>query len=287
MKNHYLILCNPKSGKGKALKILPLFQNFLKNKGITFESFLGNFPKNLESYSTLVIIGGDGTINFVLNHFKEIRIPIAFIKGGTGNDYATFHLGNLSLEKQFLNAIQPNSVLVDAGICNNKYFLNGVGIGFDGWVVKKNLGKRFFTGKTAYYSTILSLLLFYKESPVSISVDEEILDQTTFMLSIAKGKTYGGGFEVAPLANPNNHLFEFIGIKKIGLLNRLRYLPVIEKGKHLNLPFVNYTRGKNISILANHKLQAHLDGEHMESNEFKISLLPNYLQIKSASFQAI
>jgi diacylglycerol kinase (ATP) len=284
MKENYLIICNPSSGKGIANKILIAYEDFLTKQSIQFKTYERSYPSSLNEFTTMVIIGGDGTINHTINHFAEILIPIAFIKGGTGNDYASLHLGNASLEKQFQNTLSKQSILVDAGICNNQKFLNGVGIGFDGWVVKKNIGKRFFTGIAAYYSTIISLLLFYKESETSIQTNQGAHKHITFMLTISKSKTYGGGFKVAPNAHPSNGFFEFISIGKIGLLNRIRYLPVIEKGNHLNLKFVNHHQTKSAKIKSENKLQAHLDGEWMEANEFEIILLPSKYQIKSIAY---
>jgi YegS/Rv2252/BmrU family lipid kinase len=285
MKETYLIICNPKAGKGKSLTLLAKLEDFLTRKGIEHETWQLAFPEDLNKYSCVKIIGGDGTVNYVLNHFKNILIPIALIKGGTGNDYASLHLGNISYEKQFEVAIQPKSIAVDAGLCNHKIFINGVGIGFDGWVVKKNIGKRFFSGITAYYSTIISLLLFYKESTIEIITPEESWEQPTFMMSVAKGKTYGGGFKVAPGAHPCNGHFDFITIGKIGLFNRFRFLPIIEKGKHLSLPFVKCLAAKKIEVVATHPLQAHLDGEWMESDKFELEIMPKKYLIKSIKYQ--
>ncbi len=281
MKNNYLVLYNPESGKGNASKVWALFEKFLLQRKVEYQVFLKSYPPSLDGFTSMVIIGGDGTLNHVLNHFGSIKIPIAIIKGGTGNDYATLHVGNAKLEEQFENALIGNPIWVDAGICNGKLFINGAGIGFDGWVVKSSLGKKFFTGMAAYYSTILSLLLFYKESKVHIIQGNEDLQANLFMMSIAKGITYGGGFKVAPMAKVNNGIFEIITIHKIGLLNRLRYLPIIEKGKHMHLPFVHHMQGTKLFIKASHPLQAHLDGEWLESNEFEVELLPNYFQFRS------
>lgn len=281
MKNNYLVLCNPESGKGNASKVLALFEQFLLERNVGYQLFLKSYPLSLDGFTSMVIIGGDGTLNHVLNHFGSIKIPIAIIKGGTGNDYATLHLGKAKLEEQFENALAGNPIWVDAGICNGKLFINGAGIGFDGWVVKSSLGKKFFTGMAAYYSTILSLLLFYKESKVQLTHANELLQSNMFMMSIAKGVTYGGGFKVAPMAKVNNGVFDIITIHKIGLFNRLRYLPVIEKGKHMHLPFVHHMQGTKLSIKATHPLQAHLDGEWLESNEFEVELLPNYYLFRS------
>ena len=170
---HIAIVCNPKSGKGKPLKLLPKFEAFVISFGFSFELFIDKLPATLENFTDLVMMGGDGTINYVVNHFKEISIPIGIIRCGTGNDFTELLFGKKSMEQHFETALFALPKLVDAGICNGKLFTNGVGIGFDGWVVHKLLAKSFFSGKAAYYSTVLSLLLFYRESNISITVDGE------------------------------------------------------------------------------------------------------------------
>ena len=53
----------------------------------------------------------------------------------------------------------------------------------------------------------------------------------------------------------------------------MRYLPIIEKGKHLDLPFINYKQLKKVKIKSNNIIQAHLDGEWLESNIFVVEIL--------------
>lgn len=221
-------------------------------------------------------MGGDGTLNYVLNHFKNISIPIGYIPCGTGNDFGYLIHGRKSVQEYVQDALFANPKLVDVGICNNRLFVNGVGIGFDGWVVKKLLAKRFFTGKAAYYSTVISLLFFYRETPVHITVDSQSYTTDLFMFSAANGKTYGGGFRVAPLADVQDGKLECISIKDIPLFKRLRYLPVIEKGNHLKLPFIKYQQARSILIESKTQLQAHLDGEYLQANRFEIRILPQH-----------
>ncbi len=276
------IVCNPKSGKGKPLQLLPLFEKFVTQHQFNFQSFTGNLPNNLNNFTDLIIMGGDGTINFTLNHFKHINIPIGIVSCGTGNDIATMLLGKTSNQQQFETALFATAQKVDAGMCNQKLFINGVGIGFDGWVVKKLMAKNLLHGKAAYYSTVISLLLFYKETKVKIVTDEECIESNLFMLSAANGKTYGGGFKVAPFAEVNDGLLELIIINKLPLLKRLKYLPIIENGKHLDQPlsFLKYKTCKKISLQSTQKLKAHLDGEYMEANSFDIEILPRFLSIR-------
>ncbi len=228
-------------------------------------------------------MGGDGTINYTINHFRDIAIPIGFIRCGTGNDFTTLLYGEQTIAQSIESALLAEPKPVDAGECNGKLFLNGSGIGFDGWIVKRLLAKNLFTGKAAYYSTVVSLLFFYRESTVNISFDHGPAQQTSlFMFSGANARTYGGGFTVAPLAEIQDGLLECVLVKKVSLLQRLRYLPVIEKGKHLDhpLPFIQYCRARQIRIESPLPLQAHLDGEYLSSDTFEISILPTKYLIR-------
>jgi diacylglycerol kinase family enzyme len=69
-------------------------------------------------------------------------------------------------------------------------------------------------------------------------------------------------------------LFDANLVQPLSPFKRLRYLPVIEKGKHLNLPFIDYYNTQKIIIKSNQPIQSHLDGEYLESNEFNIEILP-------------
>ena len=100
------------------------------------------------------------------------------------------------------------------------------------------------------------------------------MEDNFLMISIANGTRYGGGFYVAPLAKPDDGLFDANLVKKLSPLKRLRYLPVIEKGKHIGLPFVAYFNTKKIIITSNKPIQAHLDGEYLESKDLSIEILP-------------
>lgn len=274
------IVCNPASGKGKPVKLLPDFEQFLQQQGFAFKVFTTALPASLEGFTDLVIMGGDGTINYTINHFRNIAVPIGIIRCGTGNDFSDLIFGKHTSPDPFHTAVFAEPKPVDAGMCNNRLFLNGAGIGFDGWVVKKSLGKKLFTGIAAYYSTVISLLFFYKESKIQLTIDGQTNETDLFMLSAANGKTYGGGFHVAPRADITDGLLETVVVPKISLFKRLRYLPVIEKGNHLDLSFITYKQAKKITIESQVPLQAHLDGEHLIASRFEISILPAHYQIR-------
>jgi diacylglycerol kinase (ATP) len=95
------------------------------------------------------------------------------------------------------------------------------------------------------------------------------------MISVANAKRYGGGFTVAPKASVTDALLDVNIVGRIAPVKRIKYLPVIEKGEHLELPFIQYRQVGAISITCGVKLHAHVDGENIFMSLFlKLRVLP-------------
>ncbi len=269
------LVCNPKAGKGKGLLLLNKIVSVLRSGGFTFTAYSSVWPPHFIEFTEVWIIGGDGTLNFFINRYPEISLPMALFKGGSGNDFAWKLYGNKSAEDYLEMVIKGNIMKVDAGLCNGKYFINGVGIGFDGEVVRSMGVKKFFSaGHLAYLAVVLKKIFFYREKKMSFVTGSHAWTEKIFMVSIANGSRYGGGFLVAPQAKIIDGELDIILIRPIALLKRLFYLPKVEKGKHLNLYFVKFLREKKIRVSSPAPLAAHLDGELMECDKFNIEILP-------------
>jgi diacylglycerol kinase (ATP) len=269
------IATNTLAGSGKAVKLAAKIQQILKDKNIVSTIFTEKeWDKRLYSFDQVWITGGDGTVNYFVNQFYDIKIPLCIFNGGTGNDFYALLYGKTTVQKQIEHVLQTLPKPIDAGKCNNRYFLNGVGIGFEGAVAKGLQGVNKWGGKTSFMLAVLKHILFYKEQQYAITSAEKTVEGKFLMISIANGTRYGGGFYVAPLAKPDDGLFDANLVKPLTPFKRLRYLPVIEKGKHLELPFIDYYNTRKITIKSNHPIQAHLDGEYLESDELKIEMLP-------------
>jgi YegS/Rv2252/BmrU family lipid kinase len=271
------IATNTLAGNGKAVKLSATIQQVLQGKNIASQIFTEKeWDKRMYGFDQVWITGGDGTVNYFVNQYKDIKVPLCIFNGGTGNDFHALLYGKITVEAQIEHVLQTAANPIDAGICNSRYFLNGVGIGFDGSVAKSLLGLHKFGGKTSYMLTILKHIFFYKEQQYRIVSAEKNITGKFMMISIANGTRYGGGFFVAPLAKADDGLFDVNLVKQISPFKRLRYLPVIEKGKHLELPFVDYFNTKKITIYSNKPTQAHLDGEFLEGTRFDIEILPSH-----------
>ncbi|HUR11564.1 MAG TPA: diacylglycerol kinase family protein [Flavitalea sp.] len=269
------LLANTKAGKGKSVSICNQIIARLREDRILFEEHRNEWPVDLKPYTDVFLIGGDGTLNYFINRYPEVRIPVSVFRGGSGNDFVWKLLGQRSFAECYDIAIHGEAKPIDAGRCNGRYFINGVGIGFDGKVVRSMGQKKIISaGHIAYYITVLKEILFYREPIVHFKNGPEEETKKVFMISIANGSRYGGGFMVAPQAVLNDGLLDLVYIDEIGLWGRLKYLPVVEKGKHLQLSFIHWRRLKKIIISSPVLLPAHLDGEFMESTEFDIEILP-------------
>lgn len=269
------IATNTLAGNGKAVKLAYRIQQVLQDKNIASQIFTEKeWDKRLYSFDQVWIAGGDGTINYFVNRFNDIKVPLCIFNGGTGNDFYALLYGKTTVEAQIDHVLNTAPKPIDAGKCNDRYFLNGAGIGFDGSVAKSLLGVKKFGGKTSYMLTILKHIFFYKEKQYSISSAQKTVTGKFMMISIANGTRYGGGFFVTPLAKADDGLLDVNLVKTLSPVKRLRYLPVIEKGKHLDKPFVDYYQTRQITVSSNQALQVHLDGEYLESNELAIEILP-------------
>ncbi|MBD0284653.1 MAG: hypothetical protein ICV79_04425, partial [Flavisolibacter sp.] len=140
--------------------------------------------------------------------------------------------------------------------------------------VKDLYGKNKGWGKATYLLSVLKHIVTYKECNYTIILGEERIQESCFLISIANGKRYGGGFMIAPHAIPYDGLLDIIIIERIAVHKRLRYLPVVKQGKYLHLPFVQVLQTQSIIIEANKRVPAHVDGEFFGAETFFIKLLP-------------
>lgn len=274
------ILINTKAGGGKGLKIIPLIEKFLKEKKILYELFFDDWCdyETINKQSMVWVVGGDGTLNYFINKYPNLIVPIAIIKGGTGNDFAWKLYGNLSLEKQLELLINNSVELVDVGVCNKKYFLNGIGIGFDGEILKSMKKIRWLGGHFGYLFIVIQKIFTYKEVFYTLIINDFEIKDKFLLLSVFNSSRTGGGFHIAPTAIINDGLLNVITCKPLNIIKRLFNLPKIEKGKHLSLPFIKHHLAKNVYIKCATKTAAQIDGELFWANEFKISIIEKKLK---------
>jgi diacylglycerol kinase (ATP) len=273
---HIAIVVNPKAGKGKSLLLMQQLQQLLQQRAITFQSFTDEWPSSFDGFTDVWIVGGDGTLNYFINHYPNIQLPLSIFKGGTGNDFAWKLYGDVSTKQQLEIVLSSAPQLVDAAKCNEFLFINGVGIGFDGEVLKQMKAVRFIGGHLGYYLIVLKKILSFKESFFKISGNDLQLNKKLLLVMINNSSRTGGGFHVSPKASINDGLLNLITSDSLSIIQRFFYLPKIEKGNHLNLPFIQHHIGEQFSINCSEELPAQLDGELIVAKQFEFTVLKKH-----------
>jgi YegS/Rv2252/BmrU family lipid kinase len=270
---HIALVINPKAGKGKSLLMMQLLQQLLDLKSISSQSFTDEWPLQFDGFTDVWIIGGDGTLNYFINHYPNIQLPLVIFKGGTGNDFAWKLYGDCSLQQQVEIVLSSTPQPVDASKCNEYLFINGVGIGFDGAVLKQMKAIRIIGGHLGYYLVVLKTILSFKESSFEIKGNNLHVNEKQLLVMVNNSSRTGGGFHVSPKASVNDGLIDLVTATPLSILKRFFYLPKIEKGNHLELPFVQHYSGEQFSIKCDKELPAQLDGELIVANQFEFAVL--------------
>ncbi len=275
-----LLLINPLAKKKKTNKIVKEIVAVLSDRKISFVSFTAVWPEEINFYKEVWIIGGDGTLNYFLNFYNSIEIPIVIFKGGTGNDFATRLYGKLSIAEQINKVVDAQPQYVDAAECNGRKFINGIGVGFDGEVLQSINAIRILGGHLGYLWIVLKKIFSFKELSYHIRYEGTTISEKFLLVMVTNSSSTGGGFMVSPEAVINDGKLNMVLCKPLPILKRLKNLPIIEKGKHLNKEFILHKLVSNVIIECEQEMLAQIDGELISAKTFDIKVLPGQYLFK-------
>ncbi|NQZ75504.1 MAG: diacylglycerol kinase family lipid kinase [Ekhidna sp.] len=289
MDRKIFVIWNPFAG-GKTKRISQEVCGELQKRDLVFELFdtaeTGSATRTIaekldETFTDLIIIGGDGTVNESINGLNH-DIPVGIVPAGTGDDFVKNVFLGKSLKDRIYTAIEGKLHRVDLGRCNDRKFVNGVGIGFDGQIVEDMASKRvpLLRGHAAYYYHVLRILGGYKERMFEFSIGDEDYKQDLILLTVGNGTTFGGGFKLMPEAAIDDGFLEVCTIGKLSGFRRFLNIGKLSDGSHGSLEEVSFHKVRKISIKENTRLFAHIDGERMGQPPFEISILPKALQLR-------
>src|SRR5213082_1967204 len=95
-EKHIALVCNPTSENRKALTVADSIALLLSGMDIRHSLFSTEWPESWEDVTEIWIIGGDGTLNYFINHYPHLDLPLALFEGGSGNDFHWMLYGNRS-----------------------------------------------------------------------------------------------------------------------------------------------------------------------------------------------
>lgn len=298
----WLVIVNPNAGNKKGRRDWEDISKLLDASGFNYEVRFTErryhatelTDEGISSgYRKIIIIGGDGTMNEVVNGiFRQnfcpsVELILGMITVGTGNDWGKMY--NIPQDyKKAIDAIKEGKTrLQDVGrvvysingSTEQRYFANIAGLGFDASVVdrtnyQKSRGK---SGKTSYYSALLKSLGTYKSTNTRVKVNDKSTENDTFSISIGIGKFSGGGMMQTPEALIDDGLFDVTVIKSMTKIEIIRSLKKLYDGSILDHPKIISLRGEKIRIESDPEINLEVDGESLGNSPIDFDIIPKSL----------
>lgn len=295
------VIVNPAAGAGGTARKWPHILDLLKSLGLRFEYDLTEAPGHAielardaaeKGYEQVVSVGGDGTINEVVNGLYNAgnigEVVLGIISTGTGGDY----IRTIGLPRSYPEMcrclMNPRRLKVDLGVVEymnggdmvQRLFVNFAGLGFDAEIVRRTTQQFKSLGSTAsYLMGLLTTLVFYQNREITLVIDGVAVEKKVCTVVMNNGKYGGGGMLTAPDADLTDGLLDVLIIGNLNKADLLWSLPRIYRGTHLTHPKVELHKAREIEIRTGAPLYLHADGELLGQVPARFRVLPAALNI--------
>lgn len=225
-------------------------------------------------YDVVVAVGGDGTINEIVNGLVNTKTRLGIIPRGTANLLATEMGIPSNLEEACAVIAKNNLVHIDTATVNDHYFTIMAGIGFDAHVVKKVDASKVKSkwGALAYPLIAIRELVRYPFRKIKIRTQDGV-DHIAFYVFVQNAKIYASGFKMTPHSKKDDGVLEVLMFPTKNIFSLILYLLSRNKQKyHLEIQGV-----KSLEINSSHAIQ--IDGDYICKGPAKIKIVPQSLYV--------
>lgn len=265
----YVVFYNPQANNKMGYEEAQKVSAFYPNDTLEFVNALENDYQqviNTTDADGCILVGGDGTVNYFINHVDcdNLTKDIYYFGGGSGNDFLTDIGGTTGGEPVLINKYLANlpTVLVKG---QTYKFINGIGYGIDGYCcqVADEIRAKDSTKKIDYTGIAIKGLLFhYKPTQAEVIVDGESKTYKKVWLSPCMiGRHYGGGMIPTPEQDRFDGNLSVMTMFGKGRLPTLMVFPSIFKGEHVKKSCVEVRKGKQITVKFDSPTALQIDGE--------------------------
>lgn len=238
-----------------------------------------------DDYDFVVSVGGDGTVNEIINGFIEnhLQTPLAILPGGTVNDFAN-HLHLPHDTDDFIQMIEDfQTMKVDIGKVNEHYFANVIAGGMFSDIsfqVSKADKERF--GPLAYYISGIRQLptQLHTSLHLKITADDQTFEEDAKLFIITNTSQVGGFKDITPHANVQDGQLDLLIIKNCSTTDLISLFKDYKLNCHEKSPFITYVQAKELTIACDKDIIYDVDGE-------KGTTFPIHVSVKKQSLCVI
>jgi len=281
---------NPASGAGTYKRDFPLIISSLRALGIDIVEMATEHEGHAtelaraavaEGFEAVIAIGGDGTVNEVVNGLAGSEVPLAIIPTGTVNVLA-LELGIPLDPPDACKALVKGTISwIDLGLAGDRYFALMAGIGVDAAVIASMTPalKRTLR-EAAFFVQGVATFLTHEDPMLRVVADEAVMEG--YFVVIGNSANYGGVFGITPLADMRDGLLDVCVLKDRSFLSTAWYWLTALASSPVQHPGVEYFRTRSVAISAvdeNHEVLVQTDGEVVGKLPIVCRIAPRALRV--------
>jgi diacylglycerol kinase (ATP) len=214
----------------------------------------------------VIAIGGDGTVNEVVNGLDGFDTPLGIIPLGTANDFATQAGLPADVDHAMDVILSTKPVRIDTGSLNGRRFLNVStgGVGAEATAETPAAAKESL-GAVAYAITGVRKLADFEPYRAAFRGKDFAYDGEFLMFAVGLTRASGGGTLVTPNASVTDGLLDVCIVEAMGRADFARLVLKVKRGEHLGEPGVHYAQLPSVVIESTEPLSVNVDGENSDA----------------------
>src|SRR5271155_122768 len=295
MKSNTLVIVNPASGGGRALRAEPDVASLLASRGYRAKFVHSKSSEDIreqaaraaaDGFRTVVALGGDGAFHHLVEGIRGTDVVAGFFPAGNGNDIARA-LGiprdPVTAANDFLRG-RPRAVdLVRVRFSGGRvaHYIGAGGMGLDAEAAHlANTRFQAWPGVTRYLAGAFTV--FFREPPLDVTVemDDASWSGRALFVAVANATSYGSGVRIAPQAEMDDGLLDVAIVGDVGLLRLLEAIPIVQTtGDLRGFPEVTRYRCRRVALRADRAARVHGDGEALGVAPAEFEILPGAIRV--------
>ncbi|ENZ02600.1 YegS/Rv2252/BmrU family lipid kinase [Clostridium thermobutyricum] len=263
---------NPYSGEGVILQKLDKVIEIHQKAGYTICPYRIERGRNIEEafdsideyYEYILVAGGDGTVDSVVNIMmkKNINLPLGILPVGTANDFGKLLDIPADVEeacKRIVSTVEPR--LIDIGKINDKYFVNVASTGlFTDVSQKVDINLKNTLGKLAYYLKGIDEIKNFRKLKVKLTSNEYNYEGYMYLMLMFNGKT-AGNLNIASRSDVEDGKLDVVLFKPVPIIEVLPLFLKVLRGEHLDSKKVIYFKTDSLLVECEEDIVTDIDGE--------------------------
>ena len=298
MGQSYLAIVNPAAGGGRSAKLLGPALKRLRDAGLEVRVATTRSPGQAteiarDAYSSgtryFIAVGGDGTSYEVVNGLFPQAIDnepptLAFLPLGTGNSFLR-DFSDRGVEHAIESLIANKSRACDVVRMRHRtgviYYINLLSMGFSADVATLRARRFSGWGELGYFTSIFLTLARFNRRPFPVRVESQgaFDDRRCLFVTFNNSKFTGGTMMIAPKAQVDDGLVEYVRWGPIGRLGLIRNLPGLYDGTHIQHPLAERKAVSRVEFKLDAPVDVMVDGEVLSLHCEELDVLPKALNV--------